>query len=45
MLPIVFSLVPTIVGSAMLVGLNDSGMKGVLLFGKTHGVVCVLTVH
>jgi len=32
MLPIVFALVPTIVGSAMLIGLNHSGKKGVLLF-------------
>ncbi|PPQ81586.1 hypothetical protein CVT24_006485 [Panaeolus cyanescens] len=32
MLPIVISLVPTIVGSAMLIGLNHSGQKGVLLF-------------
>lgn len=33
MLPIVFALVPTIVGSAMLIGLNESGKKGALLFG------------
>lgn len=33
MLPIVFALVPTIVGAAMLIGLNDSGKKGALLFG------------
>lgn len=32
MLPIVFALVPTIVGSAILVGLNGSDKKGVLLF-------------
>ncbi|KAL4241586.1 MFS transporter superfamily protein [Abortiporus biennis] len=32
MLPIVFCLIPTIVGAAMLVGLNDSGKKGALLF-------------
>ncbi|KAK7695716.1 hypothetical protein QCA50_000352 [Cerrena zonata] len=32
MLPIVFCLIPTIVGSAILVGLNDSGQKGALLF-------------
>jgi len=32
MVPIVFALVPCIVGSAMLVGLNDSGKKGALLF-------------
>ncbi|KAF8165418.1 MFS general substrate transporter [Crassisporium funariophilum] len=32
MTPIVFALVPTIVGSAMLIGLNGSGKKGVLLF-------------
>ncbi|KDQ64845.1 hypothetical protein JAAARDRAFT_188129 [Jaapia argillacea MUCL 33604] len=34
MLPIVFSIVPTIVGSAMLIGLNHSGQKGVLLFAS-----------
>ena len=34
MTPIVIALLPTIVGSAMLIGLNNSGMKGVLLFGK-----------
>ncbi|KAF8809386.1 MFS general substrate transporter [Phlegmacium glaucopus] len=33
MLPIVFALVPTIVGSAILIGLNGSKMKGALLFG------------
>ncbi|KAF9058097.1 MFS general substrate transporter [Panaeolus papilionaceus] len=32
MLPIVISIIPTIVGSAMLIGLNHSGKKGVLLF-------------
>ncbi|KAJ6614320.1 MFS general substrate transporter [Mycena sp. CBHHK59/15] len=32
MLPIIFALVPTIVGSAMLIGLNNTGMKGALLF-------------
>ncbi|KAK7056450.1 hypothetical protein VNI00_003005 [Paramarasmius palmivorus] len=32
MVPIVFALIPTIVGSAMLIGLNDSGNKGALLF-------------
>ncbi|KAJ7498996.1 MFS general substrate transporter [Mycena latifolia] len=32
MLPIIFALVPTIVGSAMLIGLNNSGSKGALLF-------------
>lgn len=54
MLPIVFALIPTIVGTgqwehcyaaqgdiltpvftAMLIGLNNSGKKGVLLFGKS----------
>ena len=34
MIPIVFCLIPTIVGAAMLIGLNDSGNKGALLFGK-----------
>ncbi|PCH41449.1 MFS general substrate transporter [Wolfiporia cocos MD-104 SS10] len=32
MLPIVYILIPTLVGAAMLVGLNDSGKKGALLF-------------
>ncbi|ESK89336.1 mfs allantoate [Moniliophthora roreri MCA 2997] len=32
MIPIVLALIPTIVGSAMLIGLNDSGNKGALLF-------------
>ncbi|TFK83643.1 MFS general substrate transporter [Polyporus arcularius HHB13444] len=32
MTPIVFCLIPTIVGSAMLIGLNGSGNKGALLF-------------
>ncbi|KAF9006454.1 MFS general substrate transporter [Cyathus striatus] len=32
MIPIVFALVPTIIGSAMLIGLNGSGEKGALLF-------------
>jgi len=32
MLPIVFALVPTIVGSAILIGLNTDGSKGALLF-------------
>ena len=34
MVPIVLSMIPTIVGTAMLVGLNDSGKKGALLFGQ-----------
>ncbi|KAF8211189.1 MFS general substrate transporter [Mycena galopus ATCC 62051] len=33
MLPIVFALIPTIVGAALLIGLNDSGSRGGLLFG------------
>ncbi|KAJ6509891.1 MFS general substrate transporter [Mycena vitilis] len=33
MLPIIFALVPTIVGTAILIGLNDTGQKGALLFG------------
>lgn len=33
MIPIVFAIMPTIVGSALLIGLNNSGNKGVLLFG------------
>ncbi|KAH9853800.1 MFS general substrate transporter [Lenzites betulinus] len=32
MIPIVMCLIPTIVGSAMLIGLNNSGNKGALLF-------------
>ncbi|EIW61735.1 MFS general substrate transporter [Trametes versicolor FP-101664 SS1] len=32
MIPIVFCLLPTIIGSAMLIGLNGSGNKGALLF-------------
>lgn len=33
MVPIVFAIIPTIIGAAMLIGLNGSGEKGVLLFG------------
>ncbi|PFH48425.1 hypothetical protein AMATHDRAFT_149931 [Amanita thiersii Skay4041] len=33
MVPIVFALVPTIVGSIILIALNGSGKKGALLFG------------
>ncbi|KAJ7226188.1 MFS general substrate transporter [Mycena rebaudengoi] len=33
MIPILFALVPTIVGAAILIGLNGSGQKGALLFG------------
>ncbi|TFK83642.1 MFS general substrate transporter [Polyporus arcularius HHB13444] len=32
MLPIVWSLIPTLAGAAMLVGLNGTGQKGALLF-------------
>ncbi|KIK65345.1 hypothetical protein GYMLUDRAFT_347657 [Collybiopsis luxurians FD-317 M1] len=32
MIPIIFALVPTIVGAAMLISLNGSGKKGALLF-------------
>ncbi|TRM67974.1 major facilitator superfamily domain-containing protein [Schizophyllum amplum] len=32
MLPVVFAVTPTIIGAAILVGLNDSGNKAVLLF-------------
>ncbi|KAJ8590318.1 MFS general substrate transporter [Rhizopogon salebrosus TDB-379] len=32
MVPIVFALIPTIVGAAILIGLNGSANKGVLLF-------------
>ncbi|TBU40457.1 MFS general substrate transporter [Dichomitus squalens] len=34
MIPIIFALIPTIVGSAMLIGLNNSGNKGALLFAS-----------
>lgn len=33
MVPVILAIVPTIIGSALLVGLNDSHAKGVLLFG------------
>lgn len=39
MIPIVFALVPTIVGAAMLIGLNDSGNKGALLFGELNALL------
>ncbi|THH33779.1 hypothetical protein EUX98_g426 [Antrodiella citrinella] len=32
MIPIIFSIIPTIIGAAILIGLNDSGQKGALLF-------------
>lgn len=32
-MPVIICLVPTMVGSAMLIGLNDSGHKGALLVG------------
>lgn len=34
MLPIIFAIVPTIVGAAMLIGLNHTAQKGVLLFAS-----------
>ena len=34
MLPIIFAIIPTIVGTAMLIGLNGSGQKGALLFAS-----------
>lgn len=34
MLPIVYGLIPTIVGAAMLVGLKGTKNKGPLLFGE-----------
>ncbi|KAI5114806.1 hypothetical protein M0805_009447, partial [Coniferiporia weirii] len=34
MVPIVISLIPTLIGTAMLVGLNGSGQKGALLFAS-----------
>lgn len=36
MVPIVFAVIPTIIGAAILIGLNGSGHKGVLLFGEYH---------
>jgi hypothetical protein len=42
MVPIVMCLIPTVVGSAMLVGLNNSGEKGALLFGMLTSSVCRL---
>ncbi|EIN03461.1 MFS general substrate transporter [Punctularia strigosozonata HHB-11173 SS5] len=33
MIPIVFGLLPTILGTALMIGFNKSGDKGVLLFG------------
>lgn len=33
MVPIVFAVIPTIIGAAILIGLDGSGHKGVLLFG------------
>jgi len=34
MLPIIFAIIPTIVGTAMLIGLNGTGQKGALLFAS-----------
>lgn len=36
MMPIVISIIPTLVGAAMLVGLNGSHEKGALLFGGDY---------
>ncbi|THU90897.1 MFS general substrate transporter [Dendrothele bispora CBS 962.96] len=33
MMPFVIALIPTIIGSAIMIGLNGSGQKGALLFG------------
>lgn len=33
-MPIVVSIIPTLVGAAMLIGLNGSNQKGALLFGE-----------
>lgn len=38
-MPIVISIIPTLVGAAMLVGLNGSGQKGALLFGMTSTTI------
>lgn len=35
MLPIVFCIIPTIVGTAILIGLNGTEQKGALLFGTS----------
>jgi MFS transporter, ACS family, allantoate permease len=39
MIPIVFALVPTIIGSGMLVGINNTGNKGALLFGEAFAAI------
>lgn len=45
MLPIVFALIPTIIGSALLIGLVNSGSKGALLFGECNLLYgcCIVT--
>ena len=45
MIPIIVALVPTVVGAAMLVGLNDSGRKGALLFGSCYHHYLDVAVH
>lgn len=50
MTPIVFALVPTIAGSGILIGLNNSGHKGALLFGNCFNhhslpVYCLVRCH
>lgn len=42
MVPIVFAVVPTIIGAAMLIGLNGSGHKGVLLFGGYLAMLAIV---
>ena len=39
MIPILLSMIPTIVGTIMLVVLNDSGKKGALLFGMPSSLL------
>ena len=34
MIPILLTMIPTMVGTAMLVGLDGSSQKGALLFGS-----------
>lgn len=34
MLPVIYATLPTLLGVALMIGFNDSGQKGVLLFGS-----------
>lgn len=44
MIPIILSLIPTLTGAAMLIGLNNSGEKGALLFGTSFAPVHTLVI-